>query len=206
MNLGTWASILSLPSLVITYVIWIKKPGIGRSIVLVVSIPIAIISYAADIADRLGFINISNRGEIIIAWGVSGNLFQMTVNTRPLLKYKDDYKLMLILEARYGNIDRMTDTHIEKSDFFTIHGEPIDIIISMASPIQHLLISPPPNAKPGDQVQVRVDFDLALVPKDLASEQIKSLSDLERLGGKIIGVTATNVSFEVSQTQAPISK
>jgi hypothetical protein len=38
-----------------------------------------------------------------------------------------------------------------------------------------------------------------IIPIDLSAEQIRSLSDVERLGGKIIATHATNVQFTVTE-------
>jgi hypothetical protein len=191
-NLATWISIASLPSLVVIYVGWIKTRGWRRSIILCIAIPVAIASYTLDVADRLGWIDLANRGDIIDGWGVAENgAFYVRVNSFPLLKYKENFKLMLILEVEYANIDRMTDAGIEKSELFTITGGMINIAIPVQLPSTRLRLANPPDTKLGDQYKRTVDFNVVIIPNDLSGEQIRSLSDVQRFGGKIVRTPST---------------
>lgn len=64
-NLAPYASIASLPSLVVTYIAWIQKPGIGRTVILCFAAPVAIAAYTLDVSDRLGLIKLSEGGELV---------------------------------------------------------------------------------------------------------------------------------------------
>jgi hypothetical protein len=195
---ATWTSILSLPSLVVTYLGWIKTRGWRRTIILSIAIPVAIVSYSLDVADRLGWIDLANRGDIIDGWGVADNgAFYVRVNSFPLLKYSNNFKLMLILEVEYANIDRMTDVGIEKSELFTITGGIINIGIPVQLPNTRLRLTNPPNSKPGDQYKRTVDFNVVIIPNDLSGDQIRSLPDVQRLGGKIIRTPSTVLTLGV---------
>jgi hypothetical protein len=151
--LAAWISIVSLPSLVVTYLGWIKTRGWRRAIILSIAIPVAVASYTLDVADRLGWIDLANRGDIVDGWGVAGDngAFYVRVNSFPLLKYKENFKLMLIVEVEYANIDRMTDVGIEKSESFTITGGIINIAIPAQLTNTHLRLTNPPNSRPGER-------------------------------------------------------
>lgn len=134
-NLGTIASIASLPALVVSYLALIRRPGAGRTIVLFIAVPIAIIAYAADVSDRLGWIKLRETGDVITSWGVTKeHVFLMGVNSRLLTDFQKDYKLMEIIQIPYANIDRMTDTNIEKSVLYTITGGPMIVALTLSSP------------------------------------------------------------------------
>jgi hypothetical protein len=44
-----------------------------------------------------------------------------------------------------------------------------------------------------------VNYYTALIPNGFSQEEVRALSDVERLGGRIISASATNVSFKVGQ-------
>ena len=120
--------------------------------------------------------------DVISGWGRHDSDFWVSVNSAPLLDYKDRFKLMLILAIPYSNIDKMSDTSIEKSVAFTITGEPILIAVGLTATPQHLRVSRPPNTKAGDTFTRLINFTLVLIPTTLTPEQIRSLSDVETLG------------------------
>jgi hypothetical protein len=190
-------SIATLPSLIITYLALIRTPGVARTIILVFSIPVAIALYALDIADRLDWITLSNKGDVVQGWGTqgaqNGGVLYMRVNSAPLLEYKTHFNMMLILASIYSNIDTMTDVSIDKSSSFSITGGIVNIAIPFQFGTTHLRISQPPNIKPGDEYRVLVGFYLVIIPKDLSAEQLRSLSDVQRLGGKIIASPSTEL-------------
>jgi hypothetical protein len=102
--------------------------------------------------------------------------------------------MLLVLEVPYANVDKMTDNYIEKSAMFTITGERITLAIKLPTG-GHLRASFPPNTKVGDTINVPTDFNLVIFPNNLSEEQIRSLSDVERLGGKIITTYSTSLHF-----------
>lgn len=91
----------------------------------------------------------------------------------------------------------MTDTDIERGAVYTITGNPITMAVKLPT-ANHLRVTSPPNSKPGDSFEVMMDFMLVIIPNDLSPEQIRSLADVERLGGKIITTSATNVTYIVT--------
>ena len=198
-HLGSIASIVSLPAAVITVVVWLQSTGGRRTLILLFALPIAIAAYTIDISDRFGWIKLSETGELVPGWGRRDGTLFVLVNSRLLHSYKDNFKMMLILNVAYADIDRMSDTAIEKSAMFTITGDPTNIAAPLPSP-RNLRVVPPPNSKIGDLFDVLMNFNLVVVPNNSSSEQIRSLSDVERVGGKILTTTATNVQFTISET------
>jgi hypothetical protein len=61
-----WVSIATVPSLIITYRAWLRKPGFARSIILFMAVPVTIAASTLDVADRLDWINLSNKGAVIV--------------------------------------------------------------------------------------------------------------------------------------------
>lgn len=109
--------------------------------------------------------------------------------------------MMLILNVPYANIDRMADTAIEKSPMFTITGD--RTIIAVPLPPRHnLQVTPPPNSnKVGDVFDVLVNYYLVVVPNNTPAEQIKTLSDVERVGGKILTTEGTYIPFTITEME-----
>jgi hypothetical protein len=190
-NLAAYASIATLPSLLISYLAWIRKPGFGRTVIMSTAGIIAIAAYTLDISDRFGWINLSAKGEIVPAWGANNGTFLMNVQSQQLAAYKDTFRMMEILEIPYADTDRMTDTNIEKSAAFTITGDSTVVALRLSSPM-HLNVRGPSTAKAGDTITILVSFNLVIVPQSVSGDQIRSLSDVERLGGKIITTRASN--------------
>ena len=190
------------PSVVITYRAALREPGIARTIILWMALPVAIATYTLDVADRLDWISLSNKDQAVQEFGVKGApdykepALYMIVNSAPLLKYQDKFNMMLIAEAIYSNIDMMTDVHIDKSTSFSITGGKTNIAIPFDFGTTHLLVSRPPNTRPGDKYKVPLALSLVILPKDLSAEQLRSLSDVPRLGGKIIQTSSTNLLIE----------
>ena len=108
--------------------------------------------------------------------------------------------MMVVIHVPYSNIDKMTDTYIEKSTTFTITGEVAKLAIPLPTTVSfpHLRLSPPAGSKVGDVFNLMLDYTLVLIPNNLSEEQIRSLSDVEILGGKIITTFSTNITLVIS--------
>jgi hypothetical protein len=139
--------------------------------------------------------------DLIQGYGeTQGSLFAI-VASAPLLKYKDHFKMMLIIEVPYADIDKMTDTAIEKSGLYTITGEVTQMAVTS---IKNLRLGIPAGST-GNVIKPLVNFFLAIIPNDVASEQIKTLSDVARVNGKMIGPGhGMNPEFEVSPAGTPV--
>jgi hypothetical protein len=122
-------------------------------------------------------------------------IFFMMVNSRKLVGYKSNFKMMIILEIPHADIDARTDPAIEKSVLYTITGDAV--LLAISAPASHLHPVPPANSKAGDTLSVPLDTYLVLIPTNLLPEQIRSLSDVERLGGKIVVVRSSSLNYTV---------
>jgi hypothetical protein len=115
--------------------------------------------------------------DLIYGWGTSSDgSFYVSVNSSSLMNYANKYGIALIINTTYSNIDNMTDTIIEKSELFTITGNNQSISI----PGPHTLRGP---AQPG---LVNINYCLIALPNNLAISQVRNLSDVSALGGKVI--------------------
>jgi hypothetical protein len=201
-HLGSIASLLSLP-IGLLALIGVRRGRHARALALAIALPVAVVAYVIDITDRLGWVKFSEGPlcvcDVIKGWGHRGDALFIQVNSRLLLDYKDHFKMILIMEVPYANIDRMTDTNIEKSALFTItDAETLDLAVRLPTP-PHLRVAPPLNSNIGDAFDLLVNFTLVLIPTDLSPEQIRSLFDVQRLGGKIITTYSANVGFTVTE-------
>ena len=120
----------------------------------------------------------------------------MAVNSGKLLKYKNKFKMILIVQVPHVNIDRITDTFIEKSTEFTITEYPIVLALTLPK-LPHLRFDIPVNIKSGEIIYPTLDFNLVIIPNNLSAEQIRSLSDVERLGGKLLATGFDTLQFTV---------
>jgi hypothetical protein len=199
-DIGSIASIVSLPATAVSVVAALRSPGMARSLMLIIAVPIAIAAYTIDVFDRLGWIKLSETGDVIQGWGRHDGALFITVNSRLLLGYQNKFKMVLIIELPYTDIDKMTDTHIEKTALFSITGNVTTM--SVVPSIGHLRVVPPPDAKVGDIFDRLVGFSLVLLPNNLSAEQVESLLDVQKLGGQIIATYSTNVQFQVGEKPA----
>jgi hypothetical protein len=53
----------------------------------------------------------------------------MNVNTSLLQQYRNDHKLMLLVRAVFADVDRMSDTRIEKSAIYSIPGAQLTLAL-----------------------------------------------------------------------------
>jgi hypothetical protein len=112
---------------------------------------------------------------LIAGWTGSPPVYGMLVDTKGLLKYKDSHKLMMIIRADFADIDQMTDQMIERSGLYTITG--------LSTPIAHQTS----NILRFNALQPNnIKLYLTLIPNNSSIDGIKSLGDVERVGGKIL--------------------
>jgi hypothetical protein len=144
----------------------------------------AVIFYAIDIADRFNLFAPPRPVDIAINWGATGQgTFWITADERPVEQYKDNYKLILILNVPISNVDKMTDTNISKSSLYTITGDASEMFSAPLT--QNLGNGLPPG-------QYMVVLTLALVPTGFSAEKITSLGDVPRFGGRFVGARGVN--------------
>ncbi len=107
---------------------------------------------------------------LIQSYGQLPNGFYVEVNTDPLLEYKDSSKLLMIVRVNYSDIDRMTDTAIEKSGTYTIAPHKL-IMSALLQPRYKLRVSNTQNNA--------IQYYIILIPSRLSPDLIVSLSDIE---------------------------
>jgi hypothetical protein len=148
---------------------------------------IAVIAWAAvafDYYDRHSQ-PLPPRPEVIQLYGMSPSGFIAHVDTRPLLSHRHDSRLILIVRVIYTDVDRMTDTAIAMSAPYTITGDPTDLAVVVNMDTKLKLSSVLPNS---------IEYDVALLPSTFSADKITMLSDIERLGGEIVGVRGQVIS------------
>jgi hypothetical protein len=138
---------------------------------------------------------------MVLSWGRAPGPFgfQMLVNSKQLLAYRDKYKMIIIINCPEASIDPVTDTAIAKSVLYTITGAITPLTIPMVQKIEHLRVIPPTDSK--GEFYVTVAFYLVIIPSNLSPEQILTLSDVQNLGGKIIGSSAAGIPFTSTEKE-----
>jgi hypothetical protein len=114
---------------------------------------------------------------VIQSYGQLPGGFYTEVNTDPLMEYRENSKLLMIVRISYSDIDGMTDTAIEKSGAYTI--VPHKLIMSA-------ILQPKYKLRVSKTQSNAIQYYCVLIPSRLSPELIASLSDIERLGGKIV--------------------
>lgn len=117
-------------------------------------------------------------------WGIGpGDVFYAIFNSAPLVRYKSDHKVLLILRVPYADIDPMTDTAIAKSDAYSITGQ--EMTLAKAKPTLRAQLGK----------MINVDYYVVLLPSDIPPEKISSIGDIERFRGNILATRSTTVQL-----------
>jgi len=116
---------------------WGRRMAKVRHVLGAVLITIALGAYAFDIADRFGALpshpDVAVPEGVVQGWGLlPGSMFEMTINGTLLTEYAQNYKMALLINVPYADIDQMTDTLIGKEGWsfsrtkgWTLEAEPI---------------------------------------------------------------------------------
>lgn len=137
---------------------------------------------AFEIYDRHYNTPISSSDIIKLTSAAPPHTYTMMVQSDPLLKYKDSYKLMLITRVQYVDRDRMTDTNIDKSAPYTITGGEFVLASNGAGNLRFI----PQALNP-------LEWTLVMIPSSVGPDQIRNLEDVVHLGGRILGSQAQTV-------------
>jgi hypothetical protein len=113
--------------------------------------------------------------ELIEMWTAQPPVYSMAVNTKELAKYKNGYKIAMIVRVNFADRDLMTDTVIEKSGMYTITGDRIAIAHATSGTLRFAALQPN---------NIRVF--LILLPNSSSIDSVKSIGDVEKFGGKIL--------------------
>jgi hypothetical protein len=133
---------------------------------------------------------------LVQAWGVDRDVLYMIVRPDKALASNKLHRLMLVVRPGYANIDPITDTSIKKSQAYTIQ----DGFMTLALPTNGVAMWPLPTDRP-----VQLQFTLVDLPAMFSPDQILSLGDVERMGGKILASTATVTQATAATTTASAS-
>jgi hypothetical protein len=162
---------------------------------------LALISWGAigyDFYDRRSFPPEKSEAVIQEYGLVSPNSFRMVFDGSRLATYARDYKAALIVHVAYMNLDRMTDAAIGKSDLYTI----TDGFQAIAKTGTEWMRAP--AGAPGT-FMINVSYYLVVLPNGFTMDQIKNLSDVSHVGGKIIASRGRGDSFDIRPINPPDS-
>jgi uncharacterized membrane protein len=106
------------------------------------------------------------------------------VNVKPIIPYRDYFRLMLICLVKDDTVDERENPKIEKSSLFSVGNDPT-LAIDMSLGQELVLAATPPRV--GTFVLQMRQF-LVLLPRSVRTEQISRVSDVERYGGSIMSV------------------
>ena len=98
------------------------------------------------------------------------------------------------MRLKYGNIDRMSDTAIDSSMPFTIEPHSMTIALRGSTTPVKLRIEP-------NNLSVSIEYNAVVISKGLSADNVKSLYDVERLGGAIIAAGSQVVPFSALSVQ-----
>ncbi|MCP4618476.1 MAG: hypothetical protein GY844_18825 [Bradyrhizobium sp.] len=149
--------------------------------------PVAVIAFCALIAwGAVLYDKVTQGNELpdtyVEGWTASPPVYLMQVNAKPLLRFKDDFKLMTLARVNFVDRDPMTDTVIEKSGLYTITGSTIPIGFNTSNVLRFAPLQP--NG---------IQLFLLLIPKNYSPDNIKALGDVEKINGKILTVRGQTI-------------
>jgi hypothetical protein len=117
--------------------------------------------------------------DFLLEYKFDSPAFLMTINEKPFLPYKLTNRLALAVRIGFADIDRMTDNTIQISTAYTITGDQQALVVKATDEFVKRF---------NPYRQNLVELDLFMLPVKFSPSDIKSLSDIERLGGKILTI------------------
>jgi hypothetical protein len=116
------------------------------------------------------------RTSLALSWGIEGPplAYVLVADGSRLMPYAKTHKLMLLVRSVYATVDRLADKNIETSQHYTISNSPVSVGFISKGQINF----PNPRAL--------LEYNLILIPNEVAPEQVTSLAEAERLGGRIL--------------------
>jgi hypothetical protein len=128
----------------------------------------------------------------IVNYGVDGpQQFHAIVNIRNWPDYKD-YKGVLITRTAYADRDRMTDDWIAKSIAYAIDAPTLTLVAIRNNQMRFV-----------NEANKFVEYNFVILPFGRAPEQIRTLGDVEKLGGKILAVADQGIPIPAVLSQSP---
>jgi hypothetical protein len=156
----------------------VKAAPSGRLVIIMVAV--VLLSWGAVAFDYYTRHYIPSPEQVsLLDWGsLAPNTFFMTVNADNLHANQGD-KLMLLVRVNISDIDKMTDTRIEKSSLYSITTG--NMRLALVSTGRMRLAALQANF---------VAFYTILLPSGIHADQITDLEDAQHVGGKILAVAS----------------
>ncbi len=105
------------------------------------------------------------------------------VDTKYAMEYKNDLNYMIILRAVDDSVDSLDDARLAKSEPFTITGEARTIQINLTKEFFDRTEAASRTLSKGN-----LQLYVALIPKNVRPDQIVTIRDITRLGGKQVQI------------------
>jgi hypothetical protein len=126
-------------------------------------------------------------------WGIlSPATYQVTIDSSQIIQYKDAYRVFLVVRTSFSDIDRMTDEYLETSNPYTIQNSIMLLTHASSSRLRFLIDGP-----------TMVEYNVAILPKNVSEKEVTTLNSIEHLGGKIIASASQTVLRNKPTTKAP---
>lgn len=127
------------------------------------------------------------------SWESIGTNLRVVARTSTLLPYRLHLHLILVIRVEDDLVDEMGDMKIEKSAPYSISEDRL----AMEMPMSQAFMA---RAYPGKTGRI----SLVLLPNPVVPDQINSLGDVERLGGKIL--VTNGIALHVSKVISPAAR
>lgn len=159
--------------------------SISRGIIFILSVIVL-----GQVFSNYYFKDTKSQADPVLSYGIQpispkSFAYNMIVNGRDYLEYKDKYNLMLIVRIPYANVDKMGDTRIEKSTLYKILDEQITLALIAQN---KLVISPAPGTN-----SIFIEYTLVAIPTAIGLGAVTSLGDVQSVGGKILADRSQSV-------------
>jgi hypothetical protein len=119
-------------------------------------------------------------------WGPGSERYTaaVTVDTRPLVTFRETHYLLLLCRWEDSTVDALADTNVEKSREVSIaDGEQVPIELKMSK-------------KFADSYRGKLHYYLLLIPHDVPSSDVANIQGAIGRGGRILAHVATSPLLE----------
>jgi hypothetical protein len=169
---GWWMTVLVAA---IWGIIRFRKTGAERNAAPTIGLVLSCSFVAFVMGSIITIISSSQIPRVIVSWG--GPNCQAVLDTVRLSSFRDKYKIGLICMVQDPTIDVMTDENILISNLYTIVPGMQQINVKGSIKIPDSL-----TPSPG----MGVGYLAFVVPNEIVKEKLKTIDDINKLGGKIL--------------------
>jgi hypothetical protein len=120
--------------------------------------------------------------KVIDAWGAQPPLCAALIETSRLITFANKYKIAFVCGIPDATQDKFEDDRVTVSNLFTITPNPVAIVAPYSGRMQVFAKS----LSGPDNKAISTWYEAILLPSDVSSDKITKLSDVVKLGGKII--------------------